>query len=110
MDEENATNDYPMRNILLVGFMGCGKSTIGRILHKSLDYPLIDTDHQIEKQTGKDWSQVVAPKDKDLEQLAGMLADLRSRDVQSFLYVNNHFEGSAPRTIQRISERLSLYK
>lgn len=64
----------------------------------------------IEEQTGKDWSQVVVPKDKDLEQMASMLADLRSKGVQSFLYVNNHFEGSAPRTIQRISERLSLYK
>jgi shikimate kinase len=58
MDEENATNDYPMRNILLVGFMGCGKSTIGRVLHKSLDYPFIDTDHQIEKQTGKKISTI----------------------------------------------------
>jgi shikimate kinase len=58
MDEENATNDYPMRNILLVGFMGCGKSTIGRVLHKSLDYPFIDTDQQIEKQTGKKISTI----------------------------------------------------
>ncbi len=60
----------------------------------------------VEKQTGKDWSEVISQKDKDLERLAGMLADLRSRDVQSFLYVNNHFEGSAPRTIVRIKEFL----
>ncbi len=60
----------------------------------------------IEKQTRNDWSQVVAPKDNDLEQLAGMLADLGSTDVQSFLYVNNHFEGSAPRTITRIKDAL----
>ena len=49
-----------MRNILLIGFMGCGKSTIGRILHQSLDYPLIDTDQQIEKQTGKKISRIFA--------------------------------------------------
>ena len=65
MDEENATNDYPMRNILLVGFMGCGKSTIGRILHKSLDYPLIDTDQQIEKQTGKKISTIFEEEGED---------------------------------------------
>ena len=60
MDEEITNNDYPMRNILLVGFMGCGKSTIGRILHKSLDYPFIDTDQQIEKQTQKKISAIFA--------------------------------------------------
>lgn len=60
----------------------------------------------IEEQTGKDWSQVVLPKDREIEQLAGMLADLASRDVQSYIYVNNHFEGSAPRTISRIQESL----
>ena len=62
----------------------------------------------IEQQTDKDWSQVVDPKDQDIKSLANMLIDLRSRDVESFVYVNNHFEGSAPRTIQRIEEQLSM--
>ena len=62
----------------------------------------------IEGQTGKDWSQVVAPKDKDIASLAKMLSDLNSRRIQSFVYVNNHFEGSAPRTIARIEEFLKL--
>ncbi len=57
----------------------------------------------IEEQTGKDWSRVVAPKDQDIESLAEMVADLQSRDVESFVYVNNHFEGSAPRTIVKIN-------
>ena len=60
----------------------------------------------IEKQTGKDWSQLVATKDKDIDSLANMLTDLRSRNVESYVYVNNHFEGSAPRTITRIEESL----
>ncbi len=42
-----------MRNIILVGFMGSGKSSIGRLLHQSLGYQLIDTDRAIEEQTGK---------------------------------------------------------
>ncbi len=62
----------------------------------------------IEQQTDKDWSQVVDPKDQDIKSLANMLIDLRSRNVESFVYVNNHFEGSAPRTIQRIEEQLSM--
>ena len=40
-------------NIVLIGFMGTGKSTIGRELSKMLSYPLIDTDHAIAKKAGK---------------------------------------------------------
>ncbi len=36
-----------LKNLILVGFMGCGKSTIGRQLSKALGYPLIDTDARI---------------------------------------------------------------
>jgi len=38
--------------IFLIGFMGCGKSTLGRKLATRLGYDLIDLDHQIEKMTG----------------------------------------------------------
>ncbi|GAB6194208.1 hypothetical protein JCM39068_39600 [Desulfocastanea catecholica] len=65
---------------------------------------------EMEEQTGNDWSQFVAPKDEDLYSLATMLTDLRSRNIETFLYVNNHFEGSAPRTIVRINELLKKKK
>lgn len=61
----------------------------------------------MEQQTGKDWSQVVEPKDKDIALLTNMLKELDSRRVESFVFVNNHFEGSAPRTIARINEALA---
>ena len=38
-----------MKNIVLCGFMGSGKSTIGRMLSEKLSMPLIDTDIYIEK-------------------------------------------------------------
>lgn len=59
----------------------------------------------IEEKTGSDWSQIVNPKDAELKQLATMIEGLRKSQVETFLFVNNHFEGSAPRTIARI-ERL----
>ena len=40
------------RNIILVGLMGAGKTTIGRLLAKHLDRPFIDSDHEIEARTG----------------------------------------------------------
>ena len=41
------------KNILLIGFMGSGKSTVGRELHQRLGYPLVDMDHVIELRAGK---------------------------------------------------------
>jgi uncharacterized protein YecE (DUF72 family) len=61
----------------------------------------------IEKQTGKKWNQIVSPRDGDLERLKLMLDDLKGRYIKSFVFVNNHFEGSAPRTISRINELLT---
>ena len=39
--------------IILIGLMGCGKSTIGRELSKLTGLPLLDTDLVIEEQLGK---------------------------------------------------------
>lgn len=70
---------------------------------------LLGPDRQkIETQTGNTWDTIVAPRDKDIDQLKTMLGDLAEREVETFLYVNNHFEGSAPRTIARIAEALGL--
>ncbi len=38
--------------IFLIGYMGCGKSTIGRKLSKRLKWTLIDTDTKIEQREG----------------------------------------------------------
>ncbi|GBG13915.1 shikimate kinase [Novimethylophilus kurashikiensis] len=39
-------------NIFLIGLMGAGKSTVGRLLSKSLDKTFYDSDHEIERKTG----------------------------------------------------------
>ncbi len=39
--------------IYLIGFMGCGKSSLGRRLARKLNYPFVDLDREIEKATGK---------------------------------------------------------
>lgn len=64
---------------------------------------------EIEEITAKKWDKRIAPKEKDLNNLVNMLAELHSRKVLTYLYVNNHFEGSAPRTIARLEEKLARY-
>ncbi|WP_294495682.1 shikimate kinase AroK [uncultured Ruminobacter sp.] len=46
------------QSIFLVGPMGAGKSTIGKILSELTSLPLIDSDTEIEKRTGADISWV----------------------------------------------------
>jgi hypothetical protein len=40
----NESEPPSQRNIVLVGFMGSGKSTIARVLHQRLGYPLVEMD------------------------------------------------------------------
>lgn len=46
------------QNIVLIGFMGSGKSTVGRELHQRLGYPLIDMDRWIEEAMGKKITEI----------------------------------------------------
>ena len=48
-----AAKDKPKPNLYLVGFMGVGKSALGRRVAKELGFRFIDSDHVIEKQAGK---------------------------------------------------------
>ncbi|HIL71656.1 MAG TPA: shikimate kinase, partial [Verrucomicrobia bacterium] len=42
----------------LVGFMGTGKSTVGRRLAQMLEFLLVDADHMIERAAGKPITEI----------------------------------------------------
>ena len=47
-----------MENIILIGFMGCGKTTLGIKLSYRMRRPLLDTDKIIEKDEGRTISEI----------------------------------------------------
>ncbi len=51
-----------MKNIVLCGFMGSGKSTIGALLSERLSMPLIDTDKYIESKLDMEIPQIFAER------------------------------------------------
>jgi shikimate kinase len=46
--------------IVLVGFMGAGKSTVGRALASRVGLPFVDSDHVIERATGRTVREIFA--------------------------------------------------
>ncbi|AUA34921.1 shikimate kinase AroK [Pseudomonas fulva] len=71
-----------MRNLILVGPMGAGKSTIGRLLAKELRLPFRDSDKEIELRCGANipwiFDKEGEPGFRDREQ--AMIAELCSLD------------------------------
>ena len=51
-----------MKNIVLIGFMGSGKTTIGKALEKKTDMAFVDTDELIEAYEGCKISNIFADK------------------------------------------------
>jgi len=56
----------------------------------------------IEKLAGGRWDKIVAPKDDELAAVAEMVEEMVTQGIDVHLNVNNHYEGSAPETIDRI--------
>jgi shikimate kinase len=59
------------KNIFLVGFMGAGKTTVGRVLARRLGWRYCDSDKVIETKAGKTVSEIFSshgePRFRDLE-------------------------------------------
>jgi uncharacterized protein YecE (DUF72 family) len=61
----------------------------------------------IEKLSNENWNQIYVNRIEEINRLSELFMDLLSKKVDLFVNVNNHFEGSAPLTINRIKNILN---
>lgn len=54
-----------MENIVLIGMMGCGKSTVGSLLAEELGWAFVDTDQYIEAALGRSIPDIFASEGED---------------------------------------------
>ncbi len=54
-----------MKNVILTGMMGCGKTTCGRLLAQALDMDFVDTDGAIEEKAGLSIPEIFAQQGED---------------------------------------------
>jgi uncharacterized protein YecE (DUF72 family) len=57
----------------------------------------------IEEKAGGAWNRIVEPRDAELPTVAAMVRRMLKGGHDVFLNVNNHYEGSAPLTIDRLT-------
>ncbi len=53
-------------NLVLIGMMGCGKSTVGSLLAQRLNLEFVDTDQRIEQAAGCTISELFAQQGEDV--------------------------------------------
>ena len=73
-----------MNNFILIGFMGSGKTEVGKGLAKRLDYTFMDTDLLIEEKTGKSISDIFS-KDGEL-----VFRDIETLILTELSGINEH--------------------
>jgi uncharacterized protein YecE (DUF72 family) len=56
----------------------------------------------MEEKTGGSWDRIAVPRDEELEKIAEIAGNLVRRGVSVYFNVNNHYEGSAPLTIEKL--------
>ena len=60
----------------------------------------------MEQASGGRWDRIVRPRDEELEGVVDLIGRLLANGFEVYLNVNNHYEGSAPLTIEKLRRRL----
>lgn len=61
---------------------------------------------EVEAKKGDKWNEIVEDRSRDLEALAGFIRANLDKKILTLIHVSNHYEGSAPLTIRRLTDLL----
>jgi len=75
-----------IHNLALIGFMGTGKSSVGRLCAAALHFDLVDTDHVIEERAGRSIAEIFAAQGQEAfremeRQLVAEMTDWRKKVI-----------------------------
>lgn len=102
-------NDYRLKrfqgSIFLTGFMASGKSTIGKVVAKSIDRPFIDLDSVIEEKEQKSIKEIFSTNGEKY---------FREKELEYLIEVSKNFTGvvslgGGALQNQRVIDHLKLY-
>jgi uncharacterized protein YecE (DUF72 family) len=62
----------------------------------------------IEKISGGNWNKIYINRDAELQNIFEIIMEMQNRDINLYININNHFEGCAPITIQKIKYLLHI--
>jgi uncharacterized protein YecE (DUF72 family) len=57
---------------------------------------------EMERESGEEWNKIIRPKDSELKEISGMVKELINIGKGLYININNHYEGSAPLTIEKL--------
>lgn len=89
MYEKSRRRAVSGRAIVLIGFMGCGKSTVGKRLAETFGYEFLDMDELIEKHEGTTISEIFAIKGEayfrnlETRAISGGLCELKNKIIST---------------------------
>jgi len=97
-------NHLNYQNIFLVGFMGAGKSTVGRILAEKIGYRYCDADKFIETQAGTTITQIFADHGEE------HFRDLESESMESLSTKEKQVVATGGGVVQRDRNWDAMYR
>jgi len=61
---------------------------------------------EIEEKSRGEWSKIYENKDEEISRITQIIEEIQSRNLDIYANINNHYEGSAPLTIEKIRKLL----
>lgn len=104
-----------LSHVFLQGYFMPDIETIFRKFQPNLQSPVVIRLHgpdrgDIEKKSAGLWDKILEPKDDQISEISKIIKELDQKGLEVYVNVNNHYEGSAPRTIEKLKRFLSEIK